>query len=70
MVYTLTWLLVLLIQMLMKTVRIALQTVMDWKVLLLQLTMMLDQIVRNYIVNSLVVVVLHAVAIVGKDLHS
>ncbi len=50
-----------------KTVRITLQTVMGRKVLLLQLTMMLDQTVRNCVGNSLVVVVLHAVAYVGKD---
>ncbi len=47
-----------------KTVRIALEVVMGRKVLLLQVTMMLDQTVRNCIGNSLVVVVLHAVAYV------
>ncbi len=40
---------------------------MGWKVLLLQLTMMLDQNVKELIGNSLVDVVLHAVAYAGKD---
>ncbi len=53
-----------------KIVRIALEVVMDKKVLLLQVTMMLDQTVKDCIGNSLVVVVLHAVASVGKDFHS